>query len=275
MPKPMPVGIYDLFTMALNVYAVGALIAANFLDLRYDSVHVLHHVDTFVCAFFLLDFMIRLYTAPNRLLYFVTWGWIDLLSSIPFMGNLRWGRLIRVVRMIRVLRDARNAHQLSSYMLRHRAESAFTTASILAFLVIVFSSIAILHCEQAAQDANIHDANDALWWSFVTMTTVGYGDKYPVTSSGRVVAAMTMAVGVGLFGTFAGFVSTWFLSPAAEENEDELESLRTRLAVIERHLAVLVAQSGAQPLEAESQPSSADRAADETTIETRSADDDG
>ena len=211
MPKPMPVGIYDLFTMALNVYAVGALIAANFLDLRYDSVHVLHHVDTFVCAFFLLDFMIRLYPAPNRLLYFVTWGWIDLLSSIPFMGNLRWGRLIRVVRMIRVLRDARNAHQLSSYMLRHRAESAFTTASILAFLVIVFSSIAILHCEQAAQDANIHDANDALWWSFVTMTTVGYGDVVPITPLGRFLAGCVSIFGIAMFAMPTAILSYEFM----------------------------------------------------------------
>lgn len=83
--------------------------------------------------------------------------------------------------------------------------------------MIVFGSIAILEFEKG-EETNINNAEDALWWSFVTITTVGYGDKYPVTTEGRIVAGVLMIVGVGLFGTFTGFVASWFLND--NENKD-------------------------------------------------------
>ena len=102
----------------------------------------------------------------------------------------------------------------------------------MALLVVVFSSVAILHFESGPA-SNISTPEDALWWAVVTMTTVGYGDRYPVTTEGRIVAAVCMIAGVGLFGTFTGFVASWFLAPGEEEQEDELESIRQRLVAIE------------------------------------------
>ena len=62
-------------------------------------------------------------------------------------------------------------------------------------------------------EANIKGVEDAIWWAFVTITTVGYGDRFPVTSEGRLIGALLMTAGVGLFGTFSGFVASWFLAP--------------------------------------------------------------
>lgn len=76
--------------------------------------------------------------------------------------------------------------------------------------MVVFSSIAILQFE-TLPNSNIKTAGDAIWWSYVTITTVGYGDKYPVTPEGRIIAAMLMTVGVGLFGTFTAYISSWFV----------------------------------------------------------------
>jgi voltage-gated potassium channel len=150
---------------------------------------------------------------------------------------LRWGRLARVVRIVRRLRGVRSSKRLAEYVMRRRAQSAFMGAALTALLVVVFSSIAILHFESAkAETANIKTAGDALWWAFVTVTTVGYGDRYPVTPGGRIVAAVAMTAGVGLFGTFTGFVASWFLEPAEQEQESEFADIRRRLDVIQKHL---------------------------------------
>lgn len=76
--------------------------------------------------------------------------------------------------------------------------------------MIIFSSIAILQVE-TKEASNIKTAEDALWWSYVTITTVGYGDKFPVTTEGRIIAMLLMTVGVGLFGTFTGYVASWLV----------------------------------------------------------------
>jgi voltage-gated potassium channel len=80
--------------------------------------------------------------------------------------------------------------------------------------------------------ANIVTAGDAMWWSVVTLTTVGYGDRFPVTAEGRIVATLMMTAGVGLFGAFSGFVASWFLRPAEHEQDDALREVRLELAAI-------------------------------------------
>src|SRR3972149_6773059 len=79
-----------------------------------------------------------------------------------------------------------------------------------AVCILFFSDV--LHFEDVPE-ANIKGPEDAVWWAFVTMTTVGYGDRFPVTSEGRLAGALLMVAGVGLFGTFSGFVAAWFLAP--------------------------------------------------------------
>lgn len=101
--------------------------------------------------------------------------------------------------------------------------------------LVATSSIAILHCE-TSDDANIVTAEDALWWSFVTITTVGYGDKFPVSTEGHVVAVILMMAGIGLFGTFTGFVASWFLSPGERDQEVEMEAIRQELVEIKKLL---------------------------------------
>mgnify|MGYP001293428771 CR=1 FL=1 len=92
--------------------------------------------------------------------------------------------------------------------------------AILAVLMVIFSSVAILQVEDDPA-SNIKTAEDAIWWAYVTITTVGYGDKYPVTTEGRIIAAFLMTTGVGLFGTFTGFVASWFVDGRQEEHEKE------------------------------------------------------
>jgi len=144
------------------------------------------------------------------------WGWIDLISSIPNVDFLRAGRTLRLIRLLRILRAFRSTKHLVDYIFKSKSQGAFTTVTILAVILIIFSSIAILQLEDDP-NSNIKTAEDALWWTYVTITTVGYGDKYPVTTGGRMLGAVLMTAGVGLFGTFTAYVSSWFLAAKPEE----------------------------------------------------------
>jgi voltage-gated potassium channel len=89
-------------------------------------------------------------------------------------------------------------------------------------------------------EANIKTAEDAIWWALTTITTVGYGDRYPVTSEGRVVAGVLMCAGVGLFGLFSGLLAAWFVAPHQQEKREEVEALREEVAQLQATLTRLV-----------------------------------
>lgn len=221
--------------LALCVFALTALAVETLAPLTATTRQILEFADTAVCILFFGDFVLQLARAPNRWHYFTRWGWIDLLSSIPMVDALRVGRAARVMRIVRVLRGVRSTKLLASLVLGKRAEATFLAVSLVSLLLVVFASIAVLQFEHV-EGSNINTAQDAVWWSVVTITTVGYGDKYPITIEGRFIAGLLMTAGVGLFGTFSGFVASWFLAPAEKERESELHKLRTEIIAIRQML---------------------------------------
>jgi voltage-gated potassium channel len=127
------------------------------------------------------------------------------------------------------MRGLKSARSIAHFLAGKRAESAFLASILLTLLVVVCASIAILQFEPM-EGGNIQTPQDAMWWAVSTMTTVGYGDAYPITAEGRLVAVFLMAAGVGLFGTFSGLVASWFLSPRTQEHQAELDEIRGDLA---------------------------------------------
>jgi voltage-gated potassium channel len=219
---------YQFFMLCLCIWALLALGTSSFFQLDESTERILIYADYGVCILFFFDFLHSLYKAPNRLRYLTSWGWIDLLSSIPITGSLRWGRAARVMRILRVMRGVKSARAIAHFLSARRSESAVLASLLLSLLLIVLCSIAILQFEVPA-GGNIKSPEDAMWWAISTMTTVGYGDAYPVTPEGRVVAVFLMAAGVGVFGTFAGLIASWFLSPAAEEADSDLADIKAIL----------------------------------------------
>ncbi|RHX89522.1 ion transporter [Leptospira yasudae] len=219
MQRQFPFAIIDLATVVLSVYVLSALLLSSFLKLDSELERLLNFIDNLICVFFIFDFSYKFFTAENKLSY-LKWGWIDLLSSIPTLDYFRAGRLFRLIRLLRILRALRSSKNLIHFIFRNKAQGAFSSVALIAFIIIIFSSIAILQVEDNA-NSNIKTAEDALWWSYTTITTVGYGDKFPVTTEGRLIAAILMTTGVGLFGTFTGFVASWFVSSKsnAESNQ--------------------------------------------------------
>jgi voltage-gated potassium channel len=231
-PRSQP---YQIFVLALCILALAALAVDKVVTLDPAAKQILSYADAAICLLFLVDFAVSLCRAKHKVRYMYTWGWIDLLSCIPNVQFLRWGRVARILRVLRVLRGVRATKVLSQVILDRRAEGAFLAASLLCLLFVAFGSIAVLEFEHVPE-ANIKNAQDAVWWAFVTITTVGYGDRYPVTSEGRLVGALLMTAGVGLFGTFAGFVAAWFLAPARRREENAVAELREEIRQLRREV---------------------------------------
>jgi voltage-gated potassium channel len=123
--------------------------------------------------------------------------------------------------------------------------AAVVTLFVGAWLVLLF--------EEKAKGSNIHDYPDALWWAIVTVTTVGYGDRYPVTEGGRVVAAILMLVGIGLIGVLTATVASVFIKEHTDANKEEFKKghadLGQQLSVISDRLADVERRLGATPTE--------------------------
>ena len=230
---------YQLFILGLSIYVIGALTAQTLFRLDSETVKILDYVDASICFVFLADFARSLVLAEEKWRYMARWGWLDLASSIPTVDLLRWGRGARIFRIIRVLRALRATRTLSTSLVTHRAGSAFWGTALLAILLVVFGSLAILHLESGS--GNIDSAGDALWWAFVTVTTVGYGDHYPITPTGRILAGFLMVAGIGLFGTFTAYAATAFLAPGEQRQEQELDRLESEVRAL-RELLERVAQ---------------------------------
>lgn len=200
----------NILILFLSFYVLIALLVETFCTLPSEISRLLLFIDNIICVIFLIDFFIRFFKAEDKL-KFMKWGWIDLISSIPTFEFLRPGRAFRLIRLLRILRAFRSAKVIVEHLYQKKSHGAFTTVSVLATFTLIFSSIAILQVEDHPE-SNIKTAEDALWWAYVTITTVGYGDRYPVTTEGRLIAVFLMTTGVGLFGTFTGFIASWFAS---------------------------------------------------------------
>lgn len=211
-------GFLNLAVFVLTIYVLGALIIDITFKLSEETTRLLNFIDIAICIFFFIEFCIRFYQSDNKL-KFMRWGWIDLISSIPMINFLRFGRILRFIRLIRIIRAFRTTKEFVTYIFANKAQGTFASVTILAVLLIIFSSIAILQVENAP-NSNIQTAEDAIWWSYVTITTVGYGDKFPVTTEGRIIASVLMTAGVGLFGTFTAYIASLFVTDKKTEEEN-------------------------------------------------------
>lgn len=213
--------LFQVAIVVLSMYVLVSLIISTFFNLSPEIKQLLDYIDNLICVIFLVDFFLRFFKSDNKL-KFMKWGWIDLISSIPSFDMFRAGRLLRLVRILRILRAFRSTKVLLKFVFKKKAHGAFTTASIFAVLILIFSSIAVLQVE-TTENGNIKSAEDALWWAFTTITTVGYGDKFPVTTEGRIIGVFLMTAGVGLFGVFTGFIASWFVDEHKREDEEVVE----------------------------------------------------
>ena len=226
---------YQFFMLVLSLWSLLLLGADTFVSLGPETAAILDYADAVVCVLFFIDFVHNFRQAPRKARYMATWGWIDLLSSIPTIDVFRLGRAARVMRILRVMRGVKSARSIARFVIAKRAQSAFLAALLLCVLLVFSCSAAILQFEAPA-GGNITSAEDAIWWAVTTMTTVGYGDRFPITTEGRIVAMLLMAAGVGVFGTISGLVASWFIAPASRETDRDVDEMKAMLWEIQAHL---------------------------------------
>ena len=218
---------YNLFIIALTIFSL-LIMVLMLLPLDDDTLMLLQFYDAIICFIFLFDFFTNLRASSPKSDYFIKQrGWLDLLGSIPgilavskFSALLRLARLSRLARLTRLMRG-HGKEALISDIVENRSRYTTFITIFLTIVVLASASVLVLQFESETADANITNGWDALWYSIVTITTVGYGDFYPVSLWGRVTAVFIMVAGVGLIGVMASLLSGLLIGDQSDSGQEQ------------------------------------------------------
>jgi voltage-gated potassium channel len=237
---------YNIFILILTLFSL-VIMVALFLPLNPATIQLLQFYDNLICAFFLLDFFLLLRAAPEKKnFFFKQRGWMDLVGAIPslglifpyrYLGLLRLARLYRVNRIYRHLGVQRRGELLQD-ILRNRSKYASFLIGLLAIIVLSSASVLVLQFESSARQSLITTGWDAFWYSIVTLTTVGYGDYYPVTVGGRITGIFIMITGVGIIGALASLMASLLIGESHSTVEEQ-DAEEERQSDVEKELAAI------------------------------------
>lgn len=262
--RPEHGNAYNIFILVLTVASLLIMLLLLLpLPFSQETNDLLRIYDNAICVIFLIDFAINLHGSRPRRTYFIKErGWLDLIGSIPSFGFFPAAGILRIARLSRLARIARllkgnKKRELVDDVLRNRGQYAVFITLMAAMLVLSSASVLVLQFESKSPDANITTGGDALWWGFVTITTVGYGDKFPVTPFGRITGVMVMFAGVGIIGALASILASILVPPAPDTSDrDEatrkqftstLADISAELAAVRSELTALRGSSGSGP----------------------------
>ena len=195
---------YDICMAILAVSIVISYILEVRSNLTEAEISFLKKLNFAVWVIFIIDYFTRLAYADNKI-DFIKTNIIDLISILPFdyaLQGLRAVRLIRIIYMLRVFIYLNRLYKRLSIII---TTNDFHHVLWFTFTTIFGGAIAVSYIEDM-------DIGDALWWSFVTTTTVGYGDIAPSSLWGRIIAVFLMVVGIGFISTLTGTIATYFIS---------------------------------------------------------------
>lgn len=221
---------FDRFIICLvllNVFAV-ALETVETIGLRYHL--IFHYFEFFSIACFTAEYILRIWACNSNPTYNTKWGRlkfairplviIDLLSVLPFFLHFKIVDL-RHLQMFKMVRYSRSVRHIVK-IIRSQAQALISGVILIAMLMIVSGSL-LYYMEHEAQPKVFSSIPAAMWWSIVTITTLGYGDMFPITILGKVGAALTAICGIGLFALPAGVMGAAFLEHMKEEHEKDNE----------------------------------------------------
>jgi voltage-gated potassium channel len=232
---------YELFIAAISILSVFNMVLSYIPGVDPDAIRVVYIINAVLTLLFIYDFGLRFATAPSRSFYFIrNYGWADLLAIIP---AFRIFRLFRIYKAYRIV-EKHGGRQVLTYLSQNRAESALFILVLMVILIIEGGAFMVLQAERASSSANIQTASDAIWWAYVTITTVGYGDRYPITTQGRLVGILVLTTGVAVFATFAGLISSKLLASPTKEEElpDEIPVEEDQIARYRADLKRLISE---------------------------------
>ena len=227
---------WDWFVLVVAVVALLLVLLETFLHIPANLLPLLRDIDRLSCLIFLADIVVR-WRREKWAASFWRWGWIDLLASIPFDPAFRSLQAIRIYRFIRFIRVIKKLNTLTSGTSLNEKLLALPGVAL---VMVFFSTMLMVAVERSAPNATIKSGGDALWWALTTVTTVGYGDTYPVTTEGRIIASVMMLIGIALFGSMSAIVTSKLILPKEtrdhEELRHEIRSLHAEIRELRRHL---------------------------------------
>ncbi len=194
--------VTNIIIMLLSIFSIFLLSLLFFIPSDSEVYRLITYFDFILCLIFLLDFLSQLKNAKNKWRYFYTVGWLDLLSSIPMVSEFRFIRIFRVFRIIRIIKSI---NILVTFVRDNKTASFYGFIVFVVFTTLVLSTSAVLYFEKDV--GNITTADEALWWSFITITTVGYGDYFPVTTIGKLFTSVLIVCGIASFGTAISYIN--------------------------------------------------------------------
>lgn len=183
-------------------------------NLEKETVIVLNWCELFTVVVFTIEYSLRVYSAENRLKFiFSFYGLIDLLAILPFYLatalDLRSLRLLRMLRLLRLLKLTRHQQALRRFgKALYIAKEELTIFTFASLILIFLAAMGIYYFEHDAQPDRYRSIFDCLWWAVATLTTVGYGDVYPITNGGRLFTFVILLVGLGLVAIPTGIVAS-------------------------------------------------------------------
>jgi voltage-gated potassium channel len=215
--------VWDWSVLVVSIISLVLIIWETFVTLPHDTLNKFILVDRYACAIFMIDVLVRWRRMGWSKKYW-KWGWLDILAAIPLDGAFRALQAIRIYRFVRLTRIIYKFKGVTSGTTWNEKILAMPGITL---VIILFSTTLIVEIESKAPNAMIKNGGDAIWWALSTVTTVGYGDMYPVTTEGRFLAAVLMLVGIALFGSISAFVTSKIILPKEErDHEGELREIR-------------------------------------------------
>jgi voltage-gated potassium channel len=210
--------VITLFNMGLQ----------TFYKLSPQSYYQLNALDNSICILFFTNFVYYFYESTDKKGFFKK-HWIDFLLCVPFTQGI-WFQYHSVLRLLRSIRSLKFIHD---FMSKDNNSNKFVDCCVVGVAFILFSTIAVFNAEKHLETANIKNLSDSLWWAMATVTTIGYGDRFPVSDLGRIIGGFVMILGVGLYASFTGFIVSKFVN---DERVDQLlkdnEEMKTLLREI-------------------------------------------
>ncbi len=224
---------FDLTIQALIVLSLVAFAVETLPDLSLGAREFLKLLEVGVVVVFTVEYLLRLYVADRRIRFALSfYGLVDLAAILPFylttgldLRSIRAVRLLRLFRIFKVVRYSRAVQRFQEAFRFAREELIlFMGASA---IILYIASVGIYYFENRVQSEHFASIFHSMWWAIVTLTTVGYGDVYPITTGGRIFTGLVLIVGLGIVAVPAGVMAAALSHARLEERAaDRLPSTR-------------------------------------------------
>lgn len=208
----------DILIFVLSIYVLLEMSLEFVLHFSAETTRILNSIDFVICLVFLADYFYSIVKAPKHLSYALS-HIFDLISSIPFIPGLRFLRIMRVFRFVRGFRGIRS---LINAFQKRPMGTALASYSVYVGIIFIYCSLAFNKYELLIND-KVQGYGDSLWMAFTTLTTIGYGDIYPVSTEGRITAAILVLTGAGFFALLSGELASLLIGSSRQTCKGDSE----------------------------------------------------